>query len=73
MTTHDNDNIATDILRGADAIAAFMGLPRRAIYHAAAKGTLPVFRLGETILARKSTLLAWIADQELAARTQRAA
>jgi hypothetical protein len=67
----NNDNIAADVLRGADAIAAFLGLPRRAIYHSAAKGDLPVFRLGETILARKSTLLDWIASQERlsAART----
>lgn len=71
--TAENDNLASDVLRGADAIAKFLGLPRRAVYHAASKETLPVFRLGETILARKSTLLAWIADQERAARTQRAA
>jgi hypothetical protein len=68
-----NDNIAGDVLRGADAIAAFMGLPRRAVYHAASKNTLPVFRLGETILARKTTLLSWIQDQEQAARSARAA
>lgn len=66
--TADNDNLAADILRGADAIARFLGLPRRSIYHAAAKGTLPVFRMGETVMARKTTLLAWISDQELAAR-----
>lgn len=69
----DNDNIAADILRGADAIARFMGLPRRSVYHAAAKGTLPVFRMGETVMARKSTLLVWISDQEQAAHPQRAA
>jgi excisionase family DNA binding protein len=77
LTTHDNDNIAADVLRGAVAIAAFLGLPRRAVYHAAAKNSLPVFRMGETILARKTTLLAWIAGQEqtarIAARAGRAA
>lgn len=66
--TANNDNIAGDMLRGAEAIAAFLGLPRRAVYHAASKGNLPVFRLGETLLGRKSTLLAWIAEQEAAGR-----
>lgn len=63
-----NDNIASDILHGAEAIASFLGLPRRAVYHAASKGNLPVFRLGETLLGRKSTLLAWIGEQEMTAR-----
>lgn len=71
--TPDNDNLAADILRGADAIAAFLGFPRRAVYHAAAKGHLPTFRLGETVCSRKSTLLAWIASQEAAAQSARAA
>lgn len=64
---HDNDNIATDLLRGADAIATYMGFPRRAIYHAISKKSLPHFRIGETVCARKSTLTAWIAEQERAA------
>lgn len=65
--TPDNDNLANDILRGADAIAAFLGFPRRAIYHLVSKGALPSFRLGETVCARKSTLTAWISEQERAA------
>lgn len=63
-----NSNISVDVLRGADAIAAFLGFPRRAIYHAVSKGHLPSFRIGETVCARKSTLTAWIAEQEQAAR-----
>ncbi|MDX1240582.1 excisionase family DNA-binding protein [Sinorhizobium medicae] len=59
-----NDNLAADMLRGADAIAQYMGLPRRSVYHAISKGHLPCFRLGETVCARKTTLLAWIAGQE---------
>lgn len=62
-----NDNLATDILRGAAAIADFLGFERRAVYHAVAKGSLPTFRIGETVCARKSTLMAWIAGQEQAA------
>ena len=63
-----NNNLSNDLLRGADAIAAFLGFPRRAIYHSVSKGHLPSFRIGETVCARKSTLTAWIADQESAAR-----
>ena len=58
------ESLASDVLKGADAIAAFIGVPRRAVYHAVANGSLPTFRLGETILARKSTLLRWIGEQE---------
>lgn len=62
-----NDNISHDLLRGADAIATYLGFPRRAVYHAVAKGHLPSFRVGETVCARKSTLVAWIAEQEAGA------
>ncbi|UVK44830.1 excisionase family DNA-binding protein [Mesorhizobium sp. AR07] len=64
---HSNDNLAADILRGADAIAQHLGFPRRAIYHLVSKGGLPSFRLGETVCARKSTLAKWISAQERAA------
>lgn len=57
-------NLAADILRGADAIAAHLGFPRRAIYHLVAKGRLPHFRLGDTVCARRSTLARWIEQQE---------
>lgn len=72
MLSH-NDNIASDTLYGAAAVASFLGLPRRAVYHAVSTGRLPVFRIGETVAARKSTLLAWIAEQEQSARARRAA
>lgn len=60
-----NDNaLATDILRGADAIAAYLGLEKRAVYHAASTGKLPVFHIGSIVHARKSRLMKWIEDQE---------
>jgi excisionase family DNA binding protein len=65
---NDNSPLAADILRGADAIAKHLGFPRRAVYHAVSKGSLPTFRIGETVCARKSTLAAWIEGQESAAR-----
>jgi len=63
-----NDNIATDILKGADEIAAFLGEDRRAVFYAISKGRLPCFRVGQNIRARKTTLLAWIAQQEQTTR-----
>lgn len=63
-----NDNLAADLLRGADAIATYLGFPRRAVYHAVSKGHLPHFKIGETICARKSTLNAWIGEQEQSTR-----
>ena len=59
-------DLADDILNGATQIAAFIGLPARSVYHAVDAGTLPVFRIGAKICARKSTLLAWVAAQEAA-------
>jgi hypothetical protein len=61
--------IADDLLEGAEAIARFMFgsvAKRRRVYHLAATSDLPLFRLGEVICGRRSTLLAWIAEQEKA-------
>lgn len=60
------DTVASDMLRGATQIADFMGLNPRQVYYAA-ENTLPVFRIGTQICARKSTLLRWIEEQEQAA------
>jgi len=61
---NDNIPLADDLLRGADDIAAFLGLAPRAVYHAASRAALPTFRIGAILCARRSTLLAWIAEQE---------
>lgn len=61
---HDNDNLADDVLKGAAEIATFLGEDRRAIFYAISKGRLPVYRIGESIRARKSALRAWVAEQE---------
>ena len=60
--TPDNDNLATDLLRGAEAIARFLGFPRRAVYHAVAKGHIPHFKIGE---ARALRLVEAIAHRRL--------
>lgn len=60
-----NDNtLAADLLKGADAIAAFSGFDRRTIYHFASNGGIPVFRVGSMICARKSKIMAWVEGQE---------
>jgi hypothetical protein len=61
--------LADDLLRGADAIAEFVfgsAKHRRKIYYYAsdAKIRMPHFRIGNVVCARKSTLLAWIKQQE---------
>lgn len=59
-----------DILHGAEPIRAFLGFEKRSqVYHYASNGTLPTFRIGTTICARKSTLLKWIEEQEQGSRT----
>ncbi|MBB6013509.1 excisionase family DNA binding protein [Aquamicrobium lusatiense] len=64
MEASNDNSLAADLLRGAEAIADYLGFPRRAVYHSVAKGHLPHFKIGETICARRSTLTAWIAQQE---------
>jgi hypothetical protein len=64
-------SLADDVLRGAGQIATFLFgevTARRRVYDLADSGALPVFRLGTTICARRSTLLDWIAEQERASR-----
>lgn len=61
---NDNNPLAADILQGASAIAAWTGFKPRTVYHLAATGALPTFKVGDLVCARKSTLGAWIAMQE---------
>ena len=59
--------VSQDILRGASQIAYFLfgkSGSRRAIYHLIETGSLPHFRVGALICARRSTLLSWIEGQE---------
>lgn len=60
-------SLAGDILYGADAIAEFMygsKESRRAVYNLVQNKRIPHFRIGASVCARKSVLLAWIAEQE---------
>ncbi len=63
-------DLADDLLRGAERIAEFVygdRRHRRKIYHLVQTKRLPVFHLGSTLCARRSTLIAWIEDQEIKA------
>lgn len=56
-----------DLLTGAEAIAAFLGVKPRRVYHLTETQRLPVFRIGSTLCARRSTLQRWIEEMERAA------
>ena len=58
--------ISDDLLEGAEAIAAFLGLQPRQVFHAVRVGTLPTFKIGAKICARRSTLLSHIERMESA-------
>jgi len=45
-----------DLLAGADAAAAYVGVKRRAIYHLTENALLPVIRKGRRLYFRKSEL-----------------
>jgi len=66
-TTPPNE-LADDILRGADEIAEFIfgksKSGRRKVYYLVECCRLPVFRLGAVLCARRSVLLKWISTQE---------
>lgn len=49
-------------LRGADAIAAYIGAPRSRVYALASAGRIPVERDGSSLLAQRSALDRWIRD-----------
>jgi hypothetical protein len=63
----EGDDMAGDILIGADAIAEYLygdGKLRRRVYHLVETSRFPAFRLGSVICARRSVLRKWISDQE---------
>ncbi len=63
----END-LADDLLEGADAIGVFMGWNRRRVFYTAERKLIPIFRLGNRLSARKSTLRRHIEDMEQVAK-----
>jgi excisionase family DNA binding protein len=48
--------LSEDLLEGAAAAAAFIGLKRRTVYRLTENGDLPVIRKGKKLFYRKSDL-----------------
>lgn len=67
----EQEKEGTDLLYGVPAIAEFLGLGNRQVYHLKDTGALPTFTLGDTgkVCALKSTLTNWFREQEAKART----
>jgi hypothetical protein len=66
-TVRRSASLAGDLLRGADEVAEFLygdRKHRRRVYNLVEGNSLPIFRIGANICARKSILLDWIACQE---------
>lgn len=53
-----------DLLMGARAIADYLGITPRQLYHLVETKRLPHFYEGRTVCARKTTLSAWLANRE---------
>lgn len=67
MNQPANDNqVTADLLLGANAIAAFLGVSRRQVYRLIYDAIIPSFKAGGTVAARKTSLTAWMAAQEAA-------
>jgi hypothetical protein len=49
-----NTSLKDDLLTGADAIATYLGWPRWRVYYK--QNNLPIGRVGQTLIARKSEL-----------------
>jgi len=76
MPVSNTSPLAEELLEGAGAIAIFLFgdfEARRKVYYLAEQQSLPVFRLGKRICARKSTLQGWISEQEHGGRAGYAA
>jgi hypothetical protein len=52
----DGDSLADDLLRGANAIAAFLGLDRRQAFYFLQKGSIPAVKEGSVWVTTKSRL-----------------
>ena len=66
--------INDDLIEGADSINAFIfggRKSRQAVYALARKTDVPVFKMGRKLFARRSSLVAWLAEQEQRNRLSR--
>jgi len=52
----DGKELGTDLLVGAPAIAAYLKVNERRVYHWATQSYIPTFKIGPLIAARRSEL-----------------
>lgn len=57
-TTH------ADLLYGVPAIAKYLQLTTAQVYHLSSSGTIPTFKIAAKVCARRSSLQAWLVEQE---------
>ena len=48
--------LSNDLIKGARAAAAYLGMSERSVYHMTERGQLPVIRKGRTLFYRKTDL-----------------
>jgi hypothetical protein len=56
MTDDKQQELADDLLKGARAIGAFLGVPPSAVYHIAKTKRMPIGKLGKDLFASKAKL-----------------
>lgn len=61
-----------DLCYGVRAVAAALGVKHRQALRLVEEDRIPFWREGRTICARRSTLAAWVAEREAAARLKSA-
>lgn len=66
------ERLADDLLLGAKAVAEWMGASERQIYYWAQSRRFGLFRIGDKIAGRKTTILANLARLEGSASAQHA-
>lgn len=54
----DTPNATSDLLYGAHAIANFLGIKLRSAQHLIETKRIPYFKIGKTVAARRSKLIA---------------
>lgn len=62
------NELASDLVCGAEAIAEYLGWPKRRAFYACEKRLIPAFKVGNKWCARKSTLKTHFEKLEQAAQ-----
>jgi len=57
-------DLASDMVWGAAAIGRVLGMTRRQVYHACDQQYLPIFKVGSTVVCRRSTMMEYITARE---------